>query len=164
MSALLLAAVTALRFLPPAMGLDTEVMTSMPLRVEYEGLREAKFQLAFAATPSNNLEFSIGKDKNGNGRLDFLEERYTFGYDCGHWIVKETGTWRYLRDAAANEVIPVSTKWNAESNRVEAVWTISRDKYDPKWDTLRLTRRGRDPTDEAASLKERRYGIVYIIK
>ena len=164
MNVFLLATITALRFLPPTTALNTEVKTSMPLRVEMKGLRALKFRLAFGATPSNNLEFAVGKDKNGNGRLDFLEERYTFGYDCGNWIVKDTGTWKVWLNAEANEIIPVTATYNSASNRISAVWTMDRSLYDPEWDMLRLTRRGRDPTDEIASLRDSRYGTVILIK
>lgn len=164
MSALLIAAVTVLRFLPPTTELNTEVKTSMPLRVEMKGLRSVQFRLAFGASPSNNLEFAIGRDKNGNGRLDFLEERYTFGYDCGNWIVKDTGTWKVWLNDEANEIIPVTATYNVASNRLSAVWTIDRSLYDPEWDMLRLTRRGRDPTDETASMRDSRYGTVVIIR
>lgn len=144
MTAALLAAITTLAFPPPAVtNCPFEVSSCLPLAVDSNRLDTVAFELSFDATPSNNVEISVGRDANGDGRLALLEADVTFGYDCGSWIVKETATGRVTSEPAPTE------------GRLVRTIQFKRGKtYDPDWNMLKLTRRGKFPADGADTLNE----------
>ena len=46
---------------------DTEISTNVQIVVWEKDLKRFEFNLAFLATPSNNVQVSIGMDENGDG-------------------------------------------------------------------------------------------------
>ena len=65
---------------------DTEISTNVQLAVWEKDLKRFEFNLAFLATPSNNVQVSFGVDEDGDGRLSAHEERIVMGWDCGEWF------------------------------------------------------------------------------
>ena len=67
---------------------DTEISTNVQLAVWEKNLKHFEFNLAFLATPSNNVQVSFGMDEDGDGRLSAREERFVMGWDCGEWFAR----------------------------------------------------------------------------
>ena len=67
---------------------DTEISTNVQLAVWEKDLKRFEFNLAFLATPSNNVQVSFGVDEDGDGRLSAHEERLVMGWDCGEWFAR----------------------------------------------------------------------------
>ena len=95
--------------LPPVEYLDTETVTNVPFAAWQDHLRHFTFQLAFNATPSNNVEMAFGTDGatgttgvppvggSGvppveDGTLSPDECDLVVGWDCGAWFVEEGAT------------------------------------------------------------------------
>lgn len=143
-TSLLFAALTALAFPPPAeTNCPFEISSYLPLEVDTNRLATATFELSFDATPTNNVEIAVGRDANGDGKLALLEAHITFGYDCGSWFVKNTLTGEIVTEPAPT------------SGRLTRTITFQNGKtYDPNWNIIKLTRRGKFPTDGTNLLKE----------
>ena len=67
---------------------DTEISTNVHLAVWEKDLKRFEFNLAFLATPSNNVQVSFGIDEDGDGSLSAREERLVMGWDCGEWFAR----------------------------------------------------------------------------
>ena len=67
---------------------DTEISTNVQIAVWEKDLKRFEFNLAFLATPSNNVQVSFGMDEDGDGRLSAHEERLVMGWDCGEWFAR----------------------------------------------------------------------------
>ena len=67
---------------------DTEISTNVQIAVWEKDLKRFEFNLAFLATPSNNVQVSFGVDEDVDGRLSAHEERLVMGWDCGEWFAR----------------------------------------------------------------------------
>lgn len=67
--------------------LDTEVVTNFPCASWRNHLKTFSVTLAFAATPSNNVQMAFGTDVDHDGALSPDEERLVVGWDCGEWFL-----------------------------------------------------------------------------
>ena len=67
---------------------DTEISTNVQIAAWEKDLKHFEFNLAFLATPSNNVQVSFGVDEDGDGRLSAHEERLVVGWDCGEWFAR----------------------------------------------------------------------------
>ena len=67
---------------------DTEISTNVQIAAWEKDLKRFEFNLAFLATPSNNVQVSFGVDEDGDGRLSVHEERLVMGWDCGEWFAR----------------------------------------------------------------------------
>lgn len=73
----------------PSEHADTESSANLSLADWPDLGRRIKLTLAAFATPSNNVEVSVGLDKNGNGDLELEERHLVVGVDCGVWFAWE---------------------------------------------------------------------------
>ena len=143
---------------------DTEVSTNCPFSVEKANVKHLRIGLDCIGTPSNNVQVAFGRDANTNGVLEVCETGFAVGWDCGEWVLRDSGT---------NEWCAVSVTTNvqkslafdlgvarAKPRRVSALengeplmWAVPgklpRNLYCNEWDTLRLTVRGVDPPEES---------------
>lgn len=163
--------------LPSPECADTEVSTSRTLDFAPLQTGDFRFSLAFDATPTNNVELSFGSDADGNGRLSADEERLTFGWDCGEWVLKGR---RGEESAIACERMPEGPSAGGARKCVDwclsirhgrplglvltangqplfpglatnpPAWFCSRD-----WNGVKVTARGVDAPDELARVKLR---------
>ena len=69
--------------LAPSPYADTEVTTNVPCRIDAPSTKELRVEVAVQGTPSNNVESTIGTDRNGDGKLSFDEEGVTVEWVCG---------------------------------------------------------------------------------
>ena len=89
-----LSASAAMRILPtpsPSGFIDTEVSTNTFFAPLQEDTRQYVVRFSGDFSPSNDLEFAIGGDANGDGDLSPEETEARFGVDCGEKKVKVEG-------------------------------------------------------------------------
>ena len=164
---------------------DTEVSTNVPFAFPQANVKHFLLSLELAGTLSNNVQVAFGRDANTNGVLEIEETGVTLGWDCGQWKVREG-----MRDGGRG--MRVWTVEEATTNRVKVLdvdlqvtrakgkrlvctengvavdWDEPREllqaMYDNSWDTLRLTVRGVDRTDESLRAAVRSVGAMVFIR
>ena len=76
---------------PPSGFIDTEASTNTFFAPLQEDTRQYVVRFSGDFSPSNDLEFAIGGDANGDGDLSPEETEARFGVDCGEKKVKVEG-------------------------------------------------------------------------
>lgn len=140
--------------LPASEYADTEVSTNFPVSIRYDNMR-VDFAVSLAATPTNNVEVSIGSDVNADGNLSPEEASYTFGYDCGKWFVRDAAT-----DSEQFQVASADSR----TGRAEKSFTLLHKKVSLDWNLVKVTRRGFGSVGEFVESKGYRYGMRLIVK
>ena len=78
---------------PPAVFADCEASgdTAIPSGAR-DNLRRFSLEIAFAATPSNNVQVAFGRDAEPpDGKLAAEETAFTVGWDSGEWFLRPAG-------------------------------------------------------------------------
>ena len=150
--------------LPPWETVDTEVSTNCPFAFAKTNVRHLRIELDCIGTPSNNVQVAFGRDANTNGVLEVGETGFTVGWDCGAWVLRDSGTNEWCaagvttnaQKSLAFDLGVVRAKprrVSATENGEVLAWDVPRRLlgvlYCNEWDTLRLTVRGIDPPEEA---------------
>lgn len=166
---------------------DTEVSTNVPFAFPQANARHFLLSLELAGTPSNNVQVAFGRDANANGVLEIEETGFAIGWDCGRWRVRSG-----VRSAECGVPSVEWTAGEVTTNRVKVLdvdlrvanakgrqivsaenggaidWGEDRELprmlYDNSWDTLRLTVRGIDRTDESLRAAVRTEGTVIFVR
>lgn len=124
----LAARVAELPQLPEGELPNSEVVTNIALGVNLGRLDWLAFSLALDASASNSLSIAVGAA--AGDALTLEESDFEWGYDCGKW---------FYADTATGEV----SEWPAaETGRVERTLTIHHRDISPRWNRLRIVRRG----------------------
>ena len=76
---------------PPSGFIDTEASTNTFFAPLQEDTRQYVVRFSGDFSPSNDLEFAIGGDANGDCDLSLEETEARFGVDCGEKKVKVEG-------------------------------------------------------------------------
>ena len=116
--------------LPLSEYADMEVSTNIPFAVSLETMSRIEFTLTFDASPTNNVEVSVGTDENGDGLLSTTEAAWTFGYDCGRWFTRNA-------DENCETVDPAP-----DTGRITRTFLLRKRRLDPDWDLVKVVRRG----------------------
>ena len=143
---------------------DTEAATNVPFAFLDSRVRDFRFELDFAATPSNNVQLAFGRDLDSDGVLAADEADMTFAWDCGGWRVVNGTNLAFLAAAAATTNSAKRLEWDLRMKRMRmrrldvlengvAVFPELADGpepwfYSPDWNMLRLTARGVDASVE----------------
>ena len=150
--------------LPPWEMADTEVSTNCPFAFEKTSVRNLRVELDCIGTPSNNVQVAFGRDANTNGVLEVDETGFAVGWDCGEWVLRDSGTNEWCAaSVGTNDMKSLAFDLGisrAKPRRVSALengaplaWGVPeklpRNLYCNEWDTLRLTVRGIDPPEES---------------
>lgn len=146
-----LAALLTLDF--PSADTNLERSVSAPFAPHWDGLGTVTLTVAFAPSPTNEYAIAFGEDLDGDGELSLLEAELTLDCDCGAWSVIKTAT---------GDVTPTGEE-PADGSPVTRQIILRRRELDPRWNRLRLTRRG---SGDAASLTltESHPGTVLVIR
>lgn len=125
--------------------------------------------LSFAATPSNNVEVSLGRDADpADGRLGAAEADLVTGWDCGEWFVRPRGLRerRAFRPAQSGgrRTLTLLVRTDTQGTPQSAVFKDGASAFafdgldtapvpdwlDPRpWNRLRVTARGADIPEES---------------
>ena len=127
-------------------------------------MKHLRIGLDCIGTPSNNVQVAFGRDANTNGVLEVCEIGLAVGWDCGEWVLRDSGTNEWcVASATTNAMKSLAFDLGiarAKPRRVFALengeplaWAVPeklpRSLYCNEWDTLRLTVRGVDPPEES---------------
>ena len=150
--------------LPPWETVDTEVSTNCPFAVEKANVKHLRIGLDCIGTPSNNVQVAFGRDANTNGVLEVGEAGFAVGWDCGAWVLRDSGTNEWCAASVTTNVQKslafdlgvarakprrLSATENGEALSWDVPERLPRSLYCNEWDTLRLTVRGIDPPEES---------------
>ena len=149
---------------------DMERSTNAPINPEVlQHARVFECSVSLLATPSNAVEVAFGTSRNGDGILHHGDETFAVGWEGGAWFVasatnriysvQQEGTARrslsftlHLSEDGAPRSLSLSATGteNAFPSLINTppTWMFSRE-----WDAVRLTVRGVDEADEAATVR-----------
>ena len=133
--------------LPTSEYSDTEVATNFSFAVGESGGCRLVFSLELQASPTNNVEVSIGHDVNEDGNLSLDETALAVGYDCGEWFVR----------SAANDSVTYSDA--ADSGLFCRTYEVRSRHVDPSWNLVKVTRRGLGVVNEVVGVELRQLGF-----
>ena len=107
---------------------NSEVVTNIALNVDYDRLENLTFSLDLNASASNSLSIAVG---SANGDSLTLENAdFEWGYDCGKWFRTNTTTGNV-------------DEWSESgTERVSRTLSIDRCDFNPRWNRLRIVKRG----------------------
>ena len=159
-----------LALLPPPTHADTEVSTNVPCQIDAPSIKEARLEFALHGTPSNNVESTIGPDRNGDGKLSFDEEGITVEWVCGEFFVRgiggeiigncETGTVSFVTYGPdTNGFMTAVLTIPIRRHKANPDWF-----YDPTWNMVRVTKRGIDEPMERVTVATKVAGFQIIVR
>ena len=149
---------------------DMERSTNVLIQAEIlQHTRVFECSVSLLANPSNAVEVAFGTSRNGDGILHHGDETFAVGWEGGAWFiasatnriysVQQEGTARrslsltlHLSEDGAPRSLSLSATGteNAFPSLINTppTWMFSRE-----WDAVRLTVRGVDEADEAATVR-----------
>ena len=160
--ALILSAVaSAKEFVVPPMSTssyaDTEVTTNIAINTQQSDVKEFALNIFFEAVSSNNIQVAFGCDEDENGILSFSETDAVYGYRNGRCVIEDVkNAVRFeevVTDGRANFSIRMRMRkdytpkeFSASVGTSQIFTDFSSDipswLYQPKWNLMRITRRG----------------------
>ena len=164
--------------LPESGFADTESSTNIVFDASDVYLGEFDIRLAANATASNNVQIAFGIDANENGVLELIETEVVLGWDSGAWFLKdECADWfRHWPMESGARVLVCSLRVARQQARAlkvsdggnvlfdAEVPDIPKLLFNPDWNLLCVTSRGKALRDESVSLKLTRSGILLEIR
>ena len=145
--------------LPQSEFADTEVSTNIPFEVCFDAMSRIEFSLSLNASPTNNVEVSIGTDADGDGNLSVWEAAHTFGFDCGRWFKRSVED-----DSEAVEADNFGQTVFVTSGRAERCFLLKKRQLDEAWNLVKVTRRGRGDIGEITFVNGYRPGCVLEVR
>ena len=143
---------------PPSGYADTEGSTNVVFAPLLEDTRQYVVRFAGDFSPSNNLEFAIGGDANGDGDLSPEEIEARFGVDCGEKKVK-------VRCEQGGSGILSASEQESNIHCSPSTFTLklTRDQQ-TRWNLIKVTRRGFFSSEPSVTLKPHRPGMMIIVR
>ena len=146
---------------------DTEVSTNIPFEVSFDAMSRIEFSLSLDASPTNNVEVSIGTDADGDGNLSVWEAAHTFGFDCGRWFQRDAD------EEHGRTGVPPVQDWPAQNGqdarspnerRFSRNFLLKKRQLDEAWNLVKVTRRGRGDIGEITFVNGYRPGCVLEVR
>lgn len=107
---------------------NSEVVTNIPLNVDFGRIENLSFSIEIDASESNACFIAVGEAQGES--LSLEEAAFEWGYDCG--------TWRWADTSEGT----VSNLTAAMSGRVSNEIHINKRNINAAWNMVRITRRG----------------------
>ena len=163
--------------LPVSPYADTEVTTNIAINTQRFDAKEFALNIFFEAASSNNIQVAFGCDEDENGILSFSETDAVYGYRNGRCVIEDVkNTVRYeevVTDGRANFNIRMRMRKDSAPKEFSAsvgtsqIFTDFLSEvpfwlYQPKWNLMRITRRGAGAPVEWLSC-DIKYSHFYII-
>lgn len=120
----------ALAPLPCLTPPDTEAATNVTLDVRYGRMASFGLSIDTESCVSNEVLVAVGRDSDGDGDLSYGEAAFVYGIECGE---------RYLVDLGTGTV----------STNVPAMLRIKAKHFDPRWNMLKVVKRGEGQIGES---------------
>ena len=134
--------------LPESPYADTEVTTNIAFNTNRGDVKEFELEFTLDCTLSNCVQVALGIDVNRDGELSFAETGAVLGWRNGRYFIEDVENgkrYEYPVESESRIGIEVFTV-NLRTKRggVDAsAWL-----YNPNWNLMKITRRGRDMPSE----------------
>ena len=147
---------------PPSGFIDTEASTNTFFAPLQEDTRQYVVRFSGDFSPSNDLEFAIGGDANGDGDLSPEETEARFGVDCGEKKVKVEGVGVQRRSGILSASEQES---NLLCTPTPTTYTLKLTKaVSRRWNLVKVTRRGFFSSEPSVTLKPRKPGMMIFVR
>ena len=158
-----LSASATVRTLPtplPSGFVDTEASTNTffaPLQVD---TRQYVVRFSGDFSPSNDLEFAVGEDADGDGDLSPVEVEAQFGIDCGEKKVKVR-----CEQGGSGILSASEQESNIHCTPTPTTYTLKLTKaVSQRWNLIKVTRRGFFSSEPSVTLRPRKPGMMIIVR
>ena len=163
--------------LPVSPYADTEITTNIAINARRFDVKEFGLNIYFDSASSNNIQVAFGCDEDENGILSFSETDAVYGYRNGRCVIEDVkNAVRYeevVTDGRADFNIRMRMRkdytpkeFSASVGTSQIFTDFSSDVpfwlYQPKWNLMRITRRGAGAPVEWLSC-DIKYSHFYII-
>lgn len=147
--------------LPVSPYADTEVTTNIIFNKYRSDVKEFDLKFTLDCSPSNCIQVAFGTDANKDGALSFAETGVVYGWRNGRYIIEDVVAGkRYKHSISADkrmgtQVFSVNMRttrdffpktFSANIDSVSAFTNLATTVpvwlYQPKWNLMRITRRG----------------------
>ena len=158
--------------LPVSPYADTEVSTNIVFNKFRSDVKEFELKFTLDCSPSNCIQVALGTDMNGDGDLSFAETGVVYGWRNGRYFIEDVVAGkRYQQSNDADErtgaqvfsvnmhttrdYLPKTFLSNIDgvSAFTNLSTTVPTWLYQPKWNLMRITRRGISTPSEWFSCK-----------
>ena len=146
----LFAAKTAAPHLPIGELPNTEVATSLILRIDVAKTERLVFTIEADNSPSNSLSVAVGRDANGDGDLSLEEADVVFGFDCGEWFEARTAN-----GAVASEAV--------QGGRISRDIAFHDKAIFGEWNLAKVVKRGLGEIDErvVSDIRRTHFSLIF---
>ena len=149
---------------PPSDFIDTEASTNVVFAPLQEDTRQYVVKFTGDFSPSNDLEFAVGGDANGNGDLSPEETEARLCIDCGKKKSKsgvEVEQWNLSTDSAGQ----TEQEGDILCSPSPSTFTLKLTRnQQSSWNLIKVTRRGFFSAEPTVTLKPRKPGLLIIVK
>ena len=158
--------------LPVSPYADTEVSTNIVFNGHRSDVKEFELKFTLDCSPSNCIQVALGTDADGDGDLSFAETGAVYGWRNGRYFIEDVVAGkRYQQSIDADErtgtqvfsvnmhttrdYLPKTFLANIDGVSVftNLSTTVPTWLYQPKWNLMRITRRGISTPSEWFSCK-----------
>jgi hypothetical protein len=158
--------------LPISPYADTEVSTNIVFNRHRRDVKEFELKFTLDCSPSNCIQVALGTDADGDGDLSFAETQAVYGWRNGRYFIEDIiGGKRYehsvkLEDRigiqaftvnmhTTRDDLPKTFLANIDGASVftNLTTTVPTWLYQPKWNLMRITRRGVNTPSEWLNCK-----------
>jgi hypothetical protein len=158
--------------LPISSYADTEVSTNIVFNRHRRDVKEFELKFTLDCSPSNCIQVALGTDADGDGDLSFAETQAVYGWRNGRYFIEDIiGGKRYehsvkLEDRigiqaftvnmhTTRDDLPKTFLANIDGASVftNLTTTVPTWLYQPKWNLMRITRRGVNTPSEWLNCK-----------
>ena len=169
--------------LPISSYADTEVSTNIVFNKYCSDVKEFELKFTLDCSPSNCIQVALGTDVDGDGDLSFAETGAVYGWRNGRYFIENiVAGKRYQQSIDADERMGTQIfSINMHTTRdylPKTFWanidgvsvftnlsaTVPTWLYQPKWNLMRITRRGVSTPSEWFSCKIGYSYFYFIIK
>ena len=158
--------------LPVSPYADTEVSTNIVFNRHRSDVKEFELKFTLDCSPSNCIQVALGTDADGDGDLSFAETGVVYGWRNGRYFIEDvvagkrhqqsidaderTGTQIFsVNMRTTRDYLPKTFLANIDGASVftNLATTVPTWLYQPKWNLMRITRRGISTPSEWFSCK-----------
>ena len=158
--------------LPVSPYIDTEVATNIVFNRHRSDVKEFELKFTLDCSPSNCIQVALGTDADGDGDLSFAETGAVYGWRNGRYFIEDVVAGKRYEHSISDDkrigrqvfsvnmrttrdYLPKTFLANIDGASVftNLTTTVPTWLYQPKWNLMRITRRGEDALSEWFSCK-----------
>jgi hypothetical protein len=169
--------------MPISPYVDTEVSTNIVFNRYRSDVKEFELKFTLDCSPSNCIQVALGTDVDGDGELSFAETGVVYGWRNGRYFIEDVVEGKRYEHSVKSEdrigiqaftvnmqttrdYLPKTFLANIDGASVftNLSTTVPLWLYQPKWNLMRITRRGANTPSEWFSCKIGYLYFYFIIK